>query len=837
MLIRDLRYAVRTLLQSKGWTSIVLLSLALGIGANTALFNAINGLLLQSVAVPDPDALVRLKWAGANDMVRSSSDYGSSQPAQGRPVRSTVSFDVFRNLRAANQTLVDLAASAPIGQFNVVIDGDAQLASSLAVSGNYFRMLQLTPAAGRLLVEDDDDAARPPVAVLSHAYWRARFAGEPAVVGRVVAINGQQVTIVGVTPASFFGTQRLGQAAPDVTVPLAFEAMFRASEPRLTQPTNWWVQLLGRAKPGISYEQIRGNLEGAFHETARAGMAAYMASLTTEERGLSRNQREGSAVPELLVSSGRRGTYDVDGNTSRSAAFLGVVSLVVLLIVCANVANLLVSRATSRHREISIRLSMGATRARLVRQLLTESLVLSCGGGAFGIVVAYWSRALLPFGQDVAMDWRVYGFAAGLSLLTGIVFGLLPALRTSDVDLAGAMKADSRSVAPARTFAARVLLVVQVAASLVLLVGAGLFLRTLHNLHRVDVGFNPDRLLMFGVNPQASGYEPDRAAAVFREIRERLKSVPGVTSAAVTRVSLLSGSTSTSSLHVPGQSDSTDVHMMSVSPEFFETMEIPLRGGRGFTERDTIDAPKVAVINESAARTLFPGVTAIGQRAGFSPEENAEFEIVGVIADTKYNSLRDAAPPTFYQSYQQSPIRGGLGVMVKTNGDPSAMVPAVRAAMREIDPTLPLAGVATQDEQIERRVAQERLFAMAYSLFGGLALLLAAIGLFGVMSYNVARRTGEIGIRMALGAQRGQVAAAVMRESLVLVGMGVVIGLTAAVAARRFVTTVLFGVEPLDPMAIGGAIVLIVVVSAIAAWLPARRAARIDPLIALQNAT
>jgi predicted permease len=824
------------LLKARGWTAVVLLSLALGIGANTALFTAVNGLLLKTLSVPHPDDLVRLRWAGENDMVRSSSDYGASSPVNGRRVRTTFSYATYLDIRKANRTLTDVAASAPIGGLNVIVDRGADIASALAVSGNFFRVLDVPPALGRLIGDEDDTPGAPVVAVISTSFWQKRFGGDRSAIGRVVTINNQPATIVGVLPPSFTGLQRLGGTAADVTVALAMDAVVNAGNgpPRLGQPTNWWLQLVGRLRPVTTLAQVQGNLEGVFQQSARNGMAAYRAGLTADERGLEANRRGTSRVPDLLVDSGRRGVYDLDAMARRSAGVLSGVFALVLLIVCANVANLLVSRATSRHDEIAIRMSIGATRRRLIRQMLTESLLLATLGGALGVLVGYWSRALLPFGAETPVDWRMFAFAAALSAITGVAFGLLPAFRATRVDLASDMKASSRSVAASRSWLSRGLLVLQVAVSLVLLVGAGLFLRTLQNLRGVDIGFNPDHLLMFVVNPQLNHYDEARRAEVFRSIEERLRAVPGVKAVALSRVPLLSGSTSTTSFYVPGRTQDQTIYLMSVTPEFFPTMEIPLAAGRGFTDRDTATSPKVALINETAARTFFPDGSPIGRRAGLSREQDTEYEIVGVVRDTKYNDLREAAPPTFYEMARQSPMRS-LNVLVRTFGDPAALTPAVRAAVRDVDATLPITNIHTQTEQVEGRFEQERLFAHALSLFGGLALLLASIGLFGVMSYSVARRTNEIGIRMALGAQRPRIGLMVLGESMALVALGIGLGLLAAAGLGRYVASVLFGLGTTDPVTMSAAVAVIVVVSGLASYLPARRAANINPLIALQQ--
>jgi predicted permease len=539
-LIRDLRLAVRVLLRTKGWTAVVLVSLALGICANTALFTAVNGLLLQTVQAQEPERLVRFNWSGQNDMVRSSSDYGYSGAVGTRSVRSTFSFAIFEEFRKANSTLSDLAAGAPMprvgpgGSLNIILNGDAQLASGYQASGSYFRVLGVPAAIGRVFTEADDTPTASPVAVISYPYWQKRFAGDASVVNRTVSMSGQMVTIIGVTPKGFVGHQRLGDEPPDITVPLSFDAVFNpptplpnqtVAIPRMNQPTYWWLQMIGRLKPDATLEQVSANFAPVFQHAAKAGMSEYQSSLTTEEKSLSFNRQRGDAVPDLLVKSAAHGYYELDPQARRSAGFLSVVVIIILLIVCANVANLLLSRATSRHREISVRLSMGATRGRLVRQLLTESLLLSGLGGLLGVLVGYWSRGLLPFGKSAPLDWRVFGFVAGVSMLTGVIFGLLPALRATRVELAEAMKENSRSVIGSRTVLSRGLLVLQVAMSLVLLIGAGLFLRTLDNLKNVDVGFDSKNLLMFNVNPSVNRYDAERSAAVFRQVLDRMSAL------------------------------------------------------------------------------------------------------------------------------------------------------------------------------------------------------------------------------------------------------------------------------------------------------------------------
>ena len=846
-MLHDLKHAYRMLMHSKGWTVVVLLSLAIGIGATTALFTAVNGLLLQTVPVRDPHALLLLKWTGKNNMVRSSSDYGFSQPFNGQNVRSTFSNAIYQQLKSANQTMTELIAGTSLESFNFSSNGSSEIATAFGVSANYFKVLGVSAAIGRTIEDGDDKADAGPVAVLSYPFWQKRFGRDASIVGKIVRLNNTQVTIVGVLPATYIGIQRMGDTVRDVTVPFTIEPQLVtpappgldqvATKPRVDEPTNWYLQIAGRLKPGATIDQVKGNLTGPFEQAARGGMNSFEAALTDDQRKLSRYQREGDAVPQLLVLSGARGIYDLDRTSSRSASILGVVVILLLLIVCANVANLLLARAAARYREVSVRLSMGASRPRLVRQLLTESLLLSGTGGALGIALGYWSKKLLPFGQNTAIDWQVVAFVAGISVLTGLTFGLIPAMRATQVDLASAMKENSRSVVASRTWLSKALLVTQVAISIVLLIGAGLFVRTLQNLRSVDIGFNATSILMFRVNPALNRYSPERTTQLYQRIQSSLEALPGVRSVTFTRNPLLSGSTSITGVYLQGQTDkkANDIYYMAVAPKFFDTLQIPVLAGRDFNERDVAQPETTAIINETAAKKYFPNQDPIGQRLGQNLEDSAKTEIIGVIRDTKYDSVRDAAPPTMY-----TPFRGGftsarsLTVMVRTAGDPASLTETVRTAMQQIDPDVPMTGVTTQSDQVEGRFAQERLFALAYSLFGVLALLLACIGLFGLMSYSVSRRTNEIGIRMALGAQRAGVVGMVLRESMLMVTIGVIVGLAGALAGGRFVESVLFGLSTTDVWTITAAIGATVVVSLAAGYLPARRASRVDPMEALR---
>jgi predicted permease len=534
----DLRHGARALSHDKGWTAVVVLSLAVGIGANTALFSGINSLFLRTLPVRDPDSLVRLKWAGPNDMATDSSDYAfSNTDAAGRRVRSTFSYPMFRQFVADNRTMDDLFACAPVFyQTSVVVDGRADVAKAFVSSGNYYRVLGLTANPGRTIVPEDDRPSAPPVIVISARYWRTRFSSDPRVIGKAVLVNDVPVTIVGVIAPQFVDVQQAVSEGPDIAAPLAFISQLANAPtapgepilPLLERPTYWWLQVMGRLKPGVTAPQVQANLDNVFRHTARSGLDGYLASLTPEMREASIN-RSRKEIPQLLVDSGSRGIYDVSPADSRAIAILSVVVALMLAIVCANVANLMLSRAAVRRTELSVRLSLGATRQRLVRQLLTESLMLAAIGGALGVLVGRWGQQLLPMevGRLAPLDWRVCVFAFVVTGLTGIVFGIAPAMRATDLNVSATLKDNSRSATGSRSLLSRALLVVQVAISLVLLVAAGLFLRTLQNLRSVDVGFDTRNLIVFRVSPMLNRYDDARTA----DCTSRSSSVCGVSRA------------------------------------------------------------------------------------------------------------------------------------------------------------------------------------------------------------------------------------------------------------------------------------------------------------------
>jgi predicted permease len=845
-LLQDIRFGVRMLIRNPGFTIVAVIILALGIGANAAIFSGVNGLLLQKVPVDKPDQLVRFRSIGKNDAVTGIGDYGYAEE-NGVDVHTTFSYPMYQQFRANNQTMADLIACSPMGNVNVVADGNGEIASAFIASGNYFNVLGAKALIGRTLTADDDRPDAPAVAVISAGYWKRRFGGNPNIAGKVIAAGNVPVTIVGVIAPEFTGIQYAVSHAPDLSFPLSLDSQLNPNPPgvprrpgippRMAQGTNWWLQIVGRLKPGATSQQVQANLETVFESTTLAHLNAYLGALTPEERATTRN-RNRSHIPQLRVSSASRGIYDIDPTAIRQAGIMEVVVVLVLLIVCANVANLLLSRTAARQKEISIRLSIGATRIRLIRQVLTESILLAFMGAVLGTFAAYWGKQLLPgpAGESV-LDWRFFSFVFALAFAAGVLFGIAPAFRTTSQNAGSVLKENSRTIVRSRGILSKSLLVAQVAISLVLLVGAGLFLQTLRNLHQADVGFNPNNIVLFQVDPRQNRYEQPKITSTYRQILEKLNGIPGVRSVTFSDLTLLSGSQIVTDLFVEDRSyqegPESQVHRLAVGENFFDAVGIPLVAGRAFTANDTITSPKIAVLNEAAARKFFPKEEdPLGKRCGESPEKNMQYEIVGVVRDAKYHSVRDTSPPTIYLAAWQERL-GPVSFEVRTAFDPANSIAAIREAVRQVDPNLPARKISTQMEEIDGLFAQERLFARAYTIFGTLSLLIASIGLFGLMSYNVTSRTNEIGIRIALGQERSSVVSMVMREYLALVAIGVLIGLASSWGAGRFTSSLLYGLSPTDALTISVASLMMFAISAFAAYLPARRASRVDPMVAL----
>ncbi len=848
-LIRDLRYALRMLRRSPGFAAVAVLSLALGIGANTALFSVVDVVLLKKLPVKEPDRLVLFKSVAGPTFSPGSHHGNATRDEAGRLVRSAFAYQTYVRLRAQPGVLSDVFAFGDMN-VNVSADGRAEVASGQAVSGNYYEGLGVGALLGRTLTDEDDRAAAQPVAVVSYRYWQRRFGGERAVVGRQINLNNVAFTIVGVTPEGFEGAMNIG-TSPDISIPIAWEPQVNGERSLMKGSGSWWLLLMGRLKPGATAAQAQASLEPIFQQSALEHREARRAHENPTFKPLSPAE-----YPRLAVYPGSQGETITRASYQRPLyLLLGVVALV-LLIACANVANLLLARAAARQQEIAVRLALGASRARLIRQLLTESVLLASLGGALGVLFAFWLKdgllAVSAWGGDMValeprLDLRVLSFTLALSLVTGVLFGLVPAWRATRVDLTPALKDSARSsTTTARSWLTKSLVVAQVALSLLLMVGAGLFLRTLINLQRVELGFDARNLLLFTVEPRLLGYKDERLANLYQQMFERIEAVPGVQSVTFSREALLVGGWSDRSLFLPGGAAAADgevkpegdVYIHQVRENFLGAMGIPLIAGRSLTPLDDARAPKVAVVNQAFARRFLHGENAVGRRFGFTPEDTSELEIVGLAGDAKYVRQREEIPPTVYLPWLQE--LGSAGVMtfeVRTTGDPVSYVAAIRRAASEVDANLPLKEIKTQVAQADERLALERLFAKLLGLFGLLALTLAAVGLYGVLAWSVAQRTREIGIRVALGAGRDDVLWMILRLGMSLTLFGVAVGLAGAYALTKYLASLsrmLYGVRPTDPLTFWTAAAAFTIVALAACYLPARRALKVDPVVALR---
>ena len=851
-LVRDVAYAFRVLGRNKGWTSVAIVSLALGVGANTAVFSAVSRVLLRRLPVPAAGDLVTLRWQGESKAFTSFVDYGfvpgggvvallsGSQEFSLDSLRAgaTGAHETFQRLRAANHTLEHLFAVAKGPTVNLIVDGRGDTASTQFVSGEFFSALRIATAAGRPILPMDDRRGAAPVAVISYGYWKRRFGQDPAIVGKQVRVNTVAFTIVGVSGETLPNVIEPVNDVADLAIPVANEPAFQAGSARLDDPTSWWLVMMGRLKPGVTAAQVHANLGTVYEQAGRDAATSFLGTLPPEDRKEAIAFGLGQRIPRLQVVSGARGAYDPLPVFQTPLAILGVLVGIVLLIVCANLTNLSLALTTTREREVAVRRALGATRLRLVRQLLTEHAVMAVLGGTASLVAAYLFQSVIRLSFPAGFDWTVVTFAFVAATATGLAIGVLPALR--------AFRTSERAptaggAVPARSRLAATLLVAQVAMSLALLVGAGLFVRTLVNLQRVDPGFDSSHVVLFTIEPGFNQYDEARTETLYRELTANLRALPGVSSASFSGHSLLSGGWNTNYVSAEGAASGTTrqgAYTLVVHQDFFATMGIPLRTGRSFTARDDKKAPQVAVINATLARALFGDANPLGRRftTGIDTvsESDTVLEVVGVVADTRHKSLREAPPRIFYRPHLQSDS-GPRTFEVRTLQPPEDLMPAIRQVVQAYDPALPILALSTQASAIANLWTQERIVALASGTLGGLALTVSVIGLFGVMSYAVARRTKDIGIRMALGAQSNGVLRSVLRESLALAGGGILIGLAATLATTRFLETMLFGLGPNDPVAIGVAIALMLTVAAAAGYLPARRAAKVDPMVALRH--
>jgi predicted permease len=799
-----LRYFIRTLVRQPGFALTVILSLALGIGANSVMFAVAKTILLDRLAVRDPESLALLKWSAAEFTAESLS--GNISFGEGGSATSTsFSYPTYESLARNAKTVTSLVAFAGIDRINVSVDGDATIARGGMVSGNYYSVLGVNAALGRTLTPTD----REGVAMISHSYWRTRFGGAPDVVGRTISVNGKPVQIVGVEPRNFEGTLDVG-SAPHVIQPIAGKDMTNAG--------SWWLNLIGRRAPNATMP----------------GITAEMSVLAQQQMPLAKGMRV-EALP------GAHGLFDIRDGLREPVLILGGAVGLVLLLACANVAGLSLARAMTRRKEIAVRMSLGASRGALIRQLLMEGIALSLLGGAAGVALAYWIRPLVPailptYGVpvdvDIRVDSQVLLFTTLIAVVTGILFNLVPALRATRVEIAQ----DTRL--PSRNRFASALTIVQIALSIVMLIGCGLFLRSLVNLDAQEPGFDPEHVLVFTLDPTLNGYEGERLAHFYDAVDENLRALPQVESSAITQQTLLSGMSSIMTLHVVGRVPKSErewVMKHTVGTDFLATMRIPVVAGRGITSADRKGAPLVALISRSLAKEFFPNQNPIGRRISASKERPGEMEIVGVVADSRYTTLKDEMPATAIVPYAQNVERvGRMGFVVRTKGDPEQLVSAVRAAVRRIDPNVPLFGIASQTQQIADSLRQERAMARLSTFFGLMALTLSCIGLYGLMSYIANTRTRETGVRIALGATGIDVAFDVLRRSLLLVVTGVALGVVTALALTRFVRSMIFGVAPNDPLSIAIAVGTMVLVAIAATSIPARRASRVDPIVALR---
>jgi predicted permease len=838
-LLQDLRYGLRTLLKNPGFTAAALLSLALGIGANTAVFSVINALMLKILPVNEPRQLVFFTVAGAR---------GTSE---------NFPYPFYEQFRDRSQACSGVIASGGANKVKMIVgepgaSGATEPVLAEIVSGNFFSVLGVNAVVGRTLTADDDKESDPQAtAVISHGLWQRRFGLDPAVVGRKVTLNDVPFTIVGVAPPGFFGFV-VGRE-PDLWWPMRMLPQVEPGNKDLKNLGSWWLRIMARRHPGASIEQARAEMDVIFQQLLADYAAARAAKWGPTER---RNFLE----RRIELQSGSTGWTWLRKRFAQPLQILMAVVGLVLLIACANVANLLLARAATRQREIAVRLAIGAGRLRLIRQLLTESVLLALAGGALGLLFANWgSRMLLAYlpqqaaaAFDVSPDARIFGFTMAISLLTGALFGLAPALRATRVDLTSALKDQSIGIRKGR-FRLKLnkfLVVTQVALSLFLLVGAGLFVRTLQNLKGLDAGFDRENVVLFDIEP---GKEYDRARRInlYKQLSERLEALPGARLASLSSQSLLAGGSYEQKVSVEGYTSQPDENMychgLYVGPKFFSAMGIPLLAGRDIGPQDERQIEeggtpqsgvrielRVALINQTMAQYFFPNQNPIGKRFYLGSKGSNPVEIIGLVKDAKYQTLREKTPRTFYLPYFHESGVGGITFALRNDGAQAGFAAAVQNAVREIDPKLQALDLRTMNDVVNTSLAQERFLAQLAGFFSLLALLLASIGLYGVMSYDAARRTREMGIRMALGARAPDLISMVMRESMLLVVIGVIIGLGAAVVTTRFVSSLLYGLEPNDPATITLAAVVMIAVAAVAGYLPARRASKVDPITALR---
>ncbi|HEV2420844.1 MAG TPA: ABC transporter permease [Candidatus Acidoferrales bacterium] len=889
-LLQDLRYGIRMLAKSPGFAAVAILTLALGIGANTAIFSLIDGILMRSLPVQDSQSLVVLKWsANKAPGMHNSSSYGDcDQHRERNGPSSSCSFSqpFFERVAAHANSFSNVAAFANGGQLDLSGNGTASVLSAEAVSGEFFPLLGVRPAAGRLIAPGDDSVSAQPVVVLNYAYWKTEFGGSPSAIGKTVRLNNVPFTIIGVADARF-NSLSPGRVH-DVWVPLSSLVPLSPHTWVKARPTDiysWWLVIIGRLKPGVARTQAQAEVTTLFRNDMLHGV-----------KPLSKSEDD-PRVAALPAESGLTG--EKTGISTELYVLMMAVGIV-LLIACANVAGLLLSRATARQKEIAVRLALGAGRKRIVRQLLTESVFLSLVGGALGILFAIWgthamvslfaSNSEEAFGFHPGIDGRVLLFTFAAAVLTGIIFGLAPAFRGTRVDLTPALKEGTGSSAAEGRAASKWfslgngLVVAQVALAVVVLVGAGLLVRTLQNLRNVDPGFDTRNLLTFSLDPTLIGYQTPQIDTFYRNLQDRLAALPGVEAVSYSNSTLLSGSLWDTGFHLKGtpKDEESDADYLPVGSSFFAMMHMRLLAGRNFNSADFAgaevaeekerereaaaeakeagisppsvgaasasvattatnsaanDAPVPVIVNKLFVQKYFPKVNPLGQHFGEREADPAKGDwaspgwmIVGVVSDAKYQDLRSPMDPTMYV-----PSSGGnTSFEVRTSMNPTAITPLIRNIVSQMDGNLPVFEVHTQTELIDQLLFQERMIARLSGFFGVLALVLACIGLYGLLAYEVSRRTREIGIRMALGAQQRDVLRLVVGQGILLAIAGAVVGIGVALGVTRFLKSMLYDIQANDPATMIGAAVLLALVALAACYIPAQRATRVDPMVALR---
>jgi predicted permease len=831
--MRNLKFAFRTLFKTPFVTIVAILSLALGIGANAAMFSLFNQLLLRALPVPDAGRLVNLAAPGPKPGMQSCSQAGDCD--------AVFSYAMFRDLERAQNVFSGLAAHRAYSA-NISFGGQTMNVDEMLVSGSYFPVLGVQPALGRLLGPGDDRApGESPVVVLSHAFWTTRFAADPNVLNQTMIVNGQTLTIVGVAARGFEGTTIT--VKPAVFVPMTLNAPVNPWSRTFDNRRAYWIYLFARLKPEVSIDRARTALNAQYHAIVNDVEAPL-------QRGMSDQTMARFKAKALLVAEGSKGQSNVSRNAATPLSLLLGITAFVLLIACANIANLLLARSAARAGEMAVRLSIGASRRQLIGQLLTESLLLAIIGGAAGLLVARWTLDLVVSLVNreaaemikVQLDPSVILFAAGLTIGTGLLFGLFPALHSTRPDLVSSLKGQAGQPSGARA-AARFrtsLATAQIALSMALLVSAGLFTKSLFNVSRVDLGLNVDNVITFGVSPELNGYTAERSKQLFEKLEDELAAVPGVSGVTAALVPLLAGNNWGNDVSVEGFDAGPDTDTNSryneVAPGYFRTLGVPLVAGREFTRGDALGAPKVAIVNETFAKKFNLGRNAVGKRMGDrgTGAPKLDTEIVGLVQDAKYSEVKQKIPPLFFRPYRQDERLGQMTFYVRTGSDTTALLSLIAKVVARIDPTLPVENLRTMPQQVRENVFLDRFISVLSAGFAALATLLAAIGLYGVLAYTVSQRTREIGLRMALGAAPARVRGMVLRQVGLMTIVGGIIGLVAAVWLGHVAQSLLFELQGWDPTVLVASIVTLTLVALGAGFIPAHRASQVDPMSALR---